>query len=49
MKPDIEIAQAARLKPIGEVAAGLNIPDSALHQYGRHIAKIDSIAGQQGL
>ena len=42
MKPDIEIAQAARLKPIGEVAAGLNIPDSALHQYGRHIAKIDS-------
>ena len=42
MKPDIEIAQAARLKPIGEVAAGLNIPDSALHHYGRHIAKIDS-------
>ena len=42
MKPDIEIAQAARMKPIGEVAAGLNIPDSALHHYGRHIAKIDS-------
>jgi formate--tetrahydrofolate ligase len=37
---DIEIAQAARMKPISEIAAGLGIPDSAFDPYGRYKAKI---------
>ncbi|KQO59498.1 formate--tetrahydrofolate ligase [Methylobacterium sp. Leaf469] len=41
MPSDIEIARAATLKPITEVAARIGIPDEALHNYGRHIAKID--------
>jgi formate--tetrahydrofolate ligase len=40
MKSDIEIARAARLRPIGELAEKLGVPDQALSQYGRHIAKI---------
>ena len=39
--PDIEIARAATLQPIGAVAARLGIPEDALQQYGRHIAKLD--------
>ena len=42
MLPDIEIAQAATLKPIGAVAASLAIPEDVLHPYGRHIAKLDN-------
>jgi formate--tetrahydrofolate ligase len=42
MPTDIEIARAAKLKPIAAVAAGIGIPDAALHPYGRHIAKIDA-------
>src|SRR3954452_9218860 len=38
---DIEIARAASLRPIEEVAARLGIPPDALHHYGRHIAKVD--------
>ncbi|HEV7438607.1 MAG TPA: formate--tetrahydrofolate ligase [Methylobacterium sp.] len=41
MPSDIEIARAATLKPINQVAETLGIPDDALHNYGRHIAKID--------
>ncbi|MGU3664823.1 formate--tetrahydrofolate ligase [Methylobacterium sp. A49B] len=41
MPSDIEIARAATLKPIGQVAERLGIPDDALHNYGKHIAKID--------
>jgi len=38
---DIEIAQAATMRPIGEVATGrLGIPDEALSPYGRYKAKI---------
>src|SRR3954451_2606093 len=37
---DIEIARAASLRPIEEVAARLGIPPDALHHYGRHIAKL---------
>jgi formate--tetrahydrofolate ligase len=37
---NIEIAQAARMRPIDEVAAGLGIPDDALVPYGRYKAKI---------
>ena len=41
MDSDIEIARAAPLRPIEDIAARLNLPGSALHRYGRHIAKID--------
>ncbi|HZK89938.1 MAG TPA: formate--tetrahydrofolate ligase [Stellaceae bacterium] len=37
---DIEIAQAAAMRPIGEIAAKLGIPDEALSPYGRYKAKI---------
>ncbi|HTW51978.1 MAG TPA: formate--tetrahydrofolate ligase [Stellaceae bacterium] len=37
---DIEIAQAAAMKPIGEIAAKLGIPDEALSPYGRYKAKV---------
>jgi formate--tetrahydrofolate ligase len=40
-KSDIEIAQAASMRPIGQVAADkLGIPDEALSPYGRYKAKI---------
>ena len=40
-KSDIEIAQAASMKPIGEIAGGkLGIPDDAISPYGRYKAKI---------
>ncbi|MEK0082530.1 formate--tetrahydrofolate ligase [Benzoatithermus flavus] len=41
MPSDIEIARAARLRPIQAVAERLDIPEEALHPYGRHIAKLD--------
>ncbi len=41
MLDDIEIARAAKLRPIGEIAAKLGIPDEALIPHGRHIAKIE--------
>jgi formate--tetrahydrofolate ligase len=37
---DIEIAQAATMRPIGEIAAKLGIPDESLSPYGRYKAKI---------
>jgi formate--tetrahydrofolate ligase len=40
IKTDIEIARAAHLLPIGEVAAKLGIPAAALCQYGPDKAKI---------
>mgnify|MGYP003417476551 CR=1 FL=1 len=40
MKSDIEIAQAATPRPIGEIAASLGIPESALEPYGRTKAKL---------
>ncbi|GJD88811.1 MULTISPECIES: formate--tetrahydrofolate ligase [Methylobacterium] len=50
MPSDIEIARAATLKPIAAVAETLGIPDEALHNYGKHIAKLDHgfIAGLEG-
>ena len=40
-KSDIDIAQAAAMRPIGQVAADkLRIPDEALSLYGRYKAKI---------
>jgi formate--tetrahydrofolate ligase len=40
MKTDIEIARAANLQPIGEVAAKLGIPADALCQNGPDMAKV---------
>jgi formate--tetrahydrofolate ligase len=37
---DIEIAQAARLKRVTEIAAGLGIPDEHLEPYGHYKAKV---------
>src|SRR5262252_1978106 len=37
---DIEISQRAKLRPIGEIAARLGIPDDALEPYGRTKAKV---------
>jgi formate--tetrahydrofolate ligase len=42
MNPDLEIARAAKLRPIGEIAAKLGIPDDAIEPYGRYKAKIGS-------
>jgi formate--tetrahydrofolate ligase len=40
-KSDIEIAQAAEIRPIGEIADKLGIPADSLSPYGRTKAKID--------
>jgi formate--tetrahydrofolate ligase len=40
MKQDIEIAQAAKIKPIGEIADLLGIPREELEMYGKFKAKI---------
>ena len=40
MNPDLEIARAATLEPIADIAARLDIPADALEPYGRHKAKI---------
>ncbi len=37
---DIEIAQAARLRPIADIAADLGLAPDAIDQYGRHMAKL---------
>jgi formate--tetrahydrofolate ligase len=41
MLSDIEISRAAALRPIPEIAARLDIPEPALHYYGRTKAKVD--------
>jgi formate--tetrahydrofolate ligase len=41
MKTDGEIARAAHLRPIVEIAERLGMPEDALHLYGRTIAKLD--------
>ncbi len=40
-KSDIEIAQSAIMKPIGEIACAAGIPEDSLEYYGRYKAKID--------
>ena len=47
MQADIEIARAAKLRDMADVAADIGVPTNALHPYGRHIAKVDAgfIAG----
>src|ERR1700687_2906328 len=51
MKTDIEIAQEARMKPIGEIAGMLGIPEVAISPFGHYKAKIsleyiDSLKGK---
>ncbi len=41
MPTDIEIAQAAKIRPIGDIARAAGIPEEALSPYGRYIAKVD--------
>jgi formate--tetrahydrofolate ligase len=52
MPTDIEISRAARLLPIGDIAARIPIPPEAVEPYGRHKAKLDLSAipatGKQG-
>ncbi len=40
MATDLEIARAATLKPIGEIARAAGIPDEALEPYGKFKAKL---------
>jgi formate--tetrahydrofolate ligase len=40
MSSDIAIAQSAKLKPIGEIAARLGIPAQSIENYGHYKAKI---------
>ncbi len=40
MPSDLEIARAARLRPIAEIAARLGVPANAIEPYGRFKAKI---------
>ena len=42
MPSDIEIARAAPLKPIAEIAAKIAVPEMALYLYGRFIAKLET-------
>jgi len=42
MATDLEIARAAKLKPIAEIAAKIGIPADALIPYGKHVAKIEA-------
>ena len=44
MPSDLEIAHAARLRPIQEVAAGLGLQDGELEYYGPHKAKVNLAA-----
>jgi formate--tetrahydrofolate ligase len=51
VRDDLEIARAARMLPIGEIAARAGIPADAIHAYGRDKAKlslnfIDGLAGR---
>jgi formate--tetrahydrofolate ligase len=41
MKSDLEIASQALMEPIAAVAGKLDIPEAALHPYGRSIAKLE--------
>ena len=50
MPTDLQIARAARLRPIAEVAARAGIPEGALEPYGRFMAKVglDFVVAQEG-
>jgi formate--tetrahydrofolate ligase len=40
MQSNLEIAQAASLKPIGEIASQMGIPDELVEPHGKYVAKI---------
>ena len=40
MLSDIEIAQQSEIRPIGEIAKKLDIPDQYLSPYGKYKAKV---------
>src|SRR4051794_33018999 len=40
LPPDIEIARAAPIRPIAEIAARLGIPDDDFEQFGKFKAKV---------
>jgi formate--tetrahydrofolate ligase len=40
LPPDIEIARQCDIRPIGEIATKLGIPEEALDLYGKHKAKV---------
>lgn len=42
MLSDIEIARAAPLRPIAEIAARIGVPEDALYPYGRYMAKLET-------
>ncbi|RIA56261.1 formate--tetrahydrofolate ligase [Dichotomicrobium thermohalophilum] len=44
---DLEIARAAHLRPIRDVAARLDVPEEALYPFGHHIGKIEDWYLQQ--
>ena len=44
MKTDIEIAQAAELLPIAQIAAQAGLGEDLLEYYGRYKAKVDTLA-----
>lgn len=50
MTTDLDIARAATLLPIQEIAARAGIPETALEPYGRHKAKVglDFVGAQEG-
>lgn len=47
MKSDIEIAQEAKMKPIMEIANGLDIPEDEVELYGKYKAKISLAAWER--
>ncbi len=44
MRSDLDIAQAATLHPIGQIATHLGVEEQYIEPYGRHMAKIDTAA-----
>ncbi len=40
MKTDLDIARAARMRPVTEIAAKLGIGENDLYQYGKYMAKL---------
>ena len=50
MKSDVEIARAAQLRPIAEIAKGLGIAEEHIEPYGRYKAKLtpEALAGAHG-
>jgi formate--tetrahydrofolate ligase len=41
MPTDSEIARAAKLQPIADIARRAGVPNDAVHLYGAHVAKVD--------